>query len=104
MGRHAGSRISRMCVFFILICTKLLSSTLYSPSVTYGAGAMLEVIITVVPGFNCSAGSVMTCALKVIWSMCPNVGSIVDCSMYALLFFDVRSSYGVFVFFVKDDI
>ena len=70
----------------------LFSSMLYSPSGTYGAGAMLDVIITVVPGFRISVGLVITWALKVIWSMCPNVRSSVDCSMYALLLFAVKFS------------
>ena len=70
---------------------------LYNPSGTYGAGAMPEVIITVVPGLSVNVGTVITWALNVIWSMCLIVLSSVDCSIYELVLVDVNSSYGVCV-------
>ena len=51
-----------MFVFLMVNCTRLLSLTVYNPSGTYGAGAKLEVIITVVPGFRIIGDSVTTFA------------------------------------------
>ena len=52
MGLFFG-RVSELTLVFLMVsCTRLLSLTEYSPSGTYGAGAKLEVIITVVPGFS----------------------------------------------------
>ena len=49
MGLFFGSESGLTSVFHMVSCTRLLFLTEYSPS---GAGAKLEVIITVVPGFS----------------------------------------------------
>ena len=66
MGLCFGSGSGRTSVFLMVNCTRLLSLTEYNPSGTYSAGAKLEVINTVVPGFNSIGESVMICAWKVI--------------------------------------
>ena len=66
MGLCFGSVSGRMSVVLVVNCTRLLSLTEYNPSGTYGAGARLEVISTVVPGFSSIGESVMICEWKVI--------------------------------------
>ena len=59
MGLFLGNVSGRTSVFRMVNYTRLLSLTVYNPSGTYGAGAKLEVIITVVPGFKSIVDSVM---------------------------------------------
>ena len=66
MGLFFSNVSGRTSVFLMVNCTRLLSLTVYNPSGTYGAGAKLEVIITVVPGFKSMGDSVVMFALNVI--------------------------------------
>ena len=66
MGLCFGSVSGHTSVFLMVNCTRLLSLTEYNLSGTYGAGAKLEVINTVVPGFSSMGESVMICVWKVI--------------------------------------
>ena len=52
MGLFLSSVRGHTSVFLMVNCTRLLSLTVYNLSGRYGAGAKLEVIITVVPGFK----------------------------------------------------
>ena len=58
MGLFMSSVSGHMSVFLMVNCTRLLSLKVYNSPGTYGAGAKLEVIVTVVPGFGSIGDSV----------------------------------------------